>query len=447
LRPALAEALSREAVRERLLAGMVQAASRHGYARASVARVIEAAGVSRATFYEHFANKEECFLAAYRDIAARMRARIRAAAERAAVADRPRVVLAELLGGVAEDPDAARLVLVEALGAATSIRAEHERLIADTEDAIERFLDQPKVGAGLQVPAVALLGGVAGMLSVRILDGEGGSVLALLEPLAAWVASHAVGDGRRCWRSADWRAQGRRYRLSLESLEDRGPVLLLPRGPGVLEPAHAAQERRRRILDATARIVREKGYAGLNVAEIATAARISRGVFYSQFRNKEDVFLAAQAVGMEESVALAARAFFVTAEWPERVWRASEALLGYVAAHPDLAQLTLVETYAAGPAAIRSASDNRLAYALFIEEGYRLLGDGGDVPRLCSEAIAGAIFGLMSRQVMRGKTGEMLEILPATAYVALAPFTGPTAAARFVEARAPLVRQGPGAGR
>jgi AcrR family transcriptional regulator len=57
--------------RERLISGMVAAAARHGYAKASVARVIAQAGVSRATFYEQFADREECFLAAYRDVAAR----------------------------------------------------------------------------------------------------------------------------------------------------------------------------------------------------------------------------------------------------------------------------------------------------------------------------------------------------------------------------------------
>jgi AcrR family transcriptional regulator len=62
-------AASREIVwhsqRERLLAAMASAVAEKGYARVAVADVIEGAGVSRKTFYEHFANKEACFLAAY----------------------------------------------------------------------------------------------------------------------------------------------------------------------------------------------------------------------------------------------------------------------------------------------------------------------------------------------------------------------------------------------
>ena len=55
----------RQSQNERMLGAMADAVAEKGYGRASVADVIERAGVSRKTFYEHFANKEDCFLAAY----------------------------------------------------------------------------------------------------------------------------------------------------------------------------------------------------------------------------------------------------------------------------------------------------------------------------------------------------------------------------------------------
>jgi AcrR family transcriptional regulator len=55
----------REAQRVRMLEAMVQAVAEKGYARVAVADVVDRAGVSRKTFYEQFANKEDCFLAAY----------------------------------------------------------------------------------------------------------------------------------------------------------------------------------------------------------------------------------------------------------------------------------------------------------------------------------------------------------------------------------------------
>jgi AcrR family transcriptional regulator len=54
-----------ESQRGRLLAAMAEAVGTKGYGPVAVADVIARAGVSRKTFYEHFDNKEECFLAAY----------------------------------------------------------------------------------------------------------------------------------------------------------------------------------------------------------------------------------------------------------------------------------------------------------------------------------------------------------------------------------------------
>ena len=58
--------------RERLLAAMLRATAQLGYRELSVQDVLERAGVSRPTFYEHFENKEDCFLNAF-DTARRWR--------------------------------------------------------------------------------------------------------------------------------------------------------------------------------------------------------------------------------------------------------------------------------------------------------------------------------------------------------------------------------------
>jgi AcrR family transcriptional regulator len=51
--------------RGRMLDAMAQVVAEKGYGSATVADVIERAGVSRKTFYEHFRDKEACFLAAF----------------------------------------------------------------------------------------------------------------------------------------------------------------------------------------------------------------------------------------------------------------------------------------------------------------------------------------------------------------------------------------------
>ena len=51
--------------RERMLAAMIAAAGTKGYGSTTIGDITRRARVSRDTFYEQFANKEACFLAAY----------------------------------------------------------------------------------------------------------------------------------------------------------------------------------------------------------------------------------------------------------------------------------------------------------------------------------------------------------------------------------------------
>lgn len=59
------EELTFPAHRSRLLVGALQTVSECGYPNTTVKKIVAAAGVSRRTFYEHFASKEACVLAAY----------------------------------------------------------------------------------------------------------------------------------------------------------------------------------------------------------------------------------------------------------------------------------------------------------------------------------------------------------------------------------------------
>ncbi len=67
----------------------------------------------------------------------------------------------------------------------------------------------------------------------------------------------------------------------------------LPRGPHGLTREQVQASQRQRLLDAVLDVVGERGYAGATVADITTAAGVSRTTFYEQFRNKLDAFLAA----------------------------------------------------------------------------------------------------------------------------------------------------------
>jgi AcrR family transcriptional regulator len=119
--------------RGRLLAAMADTVAEKGYAHASVADVIEHAGVSRKTFYEHFANKEQCFLAAYDAGVDRLFGAIRAAIDAAGSDpfDAAAAGTVSYLAVLAANPAFARTFLIEVLGAGPEAlerrTAVHER--------------------------------------------------------------------------------------------------------------------------------------------------------------------------------------------------------------------------------------------------------------------------------------------------------------------------------
>lgn len=407
--------------------GMAQAASRYGYGGASVARVVEQAGLSRATFYEHFADRDACFMAVNRDLFARIRDYVAALEEQPPRIRVFRDALAEMLAAVDAYPVAARLVTLESLSGKAEVRREHEQLLELIADSIARKIAQtPAELPVVELPTRALLGGVGATVVRRLFRGETGRLVDLLNDHLVWIATYAMPPGHPRLGAAEWEALGATVLEQArgpagEKGEQRSP---LPRGRSALSPGAVATEQRQRILAAVARLSRERGYREMTVAGIVLAARVSREAFYEQFHSKEDAFLAALSAAFRGGLSGAAGKFFAGATWPDRIWNGLRAILGYMAVNPDLVWVGVVDAYSAGHAAVDRAFENRMAYTLFLEDGYRQRPEAENLPRLCSEAIGGAIFELVRRQALLGRSAEMLEILPQAGYVAMAPFVG-----------------------
>jgi len=423
--------------RRRLIEATIAVAAQYGYREASVARVVARAGVSRATFYEHFADREACFLAAYREVARRILAELRLVEDGLEAAGSPREILARLLESADRDPAATRVALLESLAAGSSVRAEHERLVDAVEGLVDRYLSEVAEGPQLEIPARSLLGGVGSVIAIRVFRGETGRLGELLDELDAWLSSYALPAGERRRDGAAWEAFGAGISAPVEERPNPLDLRMPRRAAGAPVPA-AAAEQRTRLLAAVARVVRRKGYAAMTVADVVATAGATREAFYEHFRSKDDAFLTAQALALQDSVSLAASRFFGEGSWPDRVWDAALPMLGYIASVPDLAALDFVESYAAGPAAIRRSFESRMAYTLFLEEGYRQRPEAEALPRLGSEAIAGAILELMRREAVRGRIERMRDLAPQATYLALAPFLGPGEALRRVEERMAL---------
>lgn len=177
--------LVRAIQRERLLASMIKTVTEIGYNALTVQNVLTRAGISRPTFYEQFEDKEDCFVAAFDACAARMRRRVEAAVADAGPGWREQLRngIAQLLRFIAEEPEEARTVIVEARAStAAGLRRRDELLdgfAACIDDLVREELDE-KPSA---IAAAGVVGGIESVLYARLQKGEVGKLHALLPSL------------------------------------------------------------------------------------------------------------------------------------------------------------------------------------------------------------------------------------------------------------------------
>jgi AcrR family transcriptional regulator len=170
--------------RERLLAGMLRATAELGYREVSVQEVLDRAGVSRPTFYEHFENKEACFLAAFDSAATRLRERLETAAEDGeGWRQRFRLSLEELLGFVAEDPDAAMSLIVDARAACPPALERRDELLDRFASCLDTQVRAEAAEPPSAVAAAGIVGGIEALLYARLNRGEADDVRSLLPSL------------------------------------------------------------------------------------------------------------------------------------------------------------------------------------------------------------------------------------------------------------------------
>ncbi len=192
--------------RLRLLRAAVAIAGTDGYAAMTVTTVIGRAGVSRKTFYEQFADREHCFLAAYELVAERALDGIRRAfAREDAWPDRLRAALQWALDALAEHPHEARVAFAEVLGAGPRALAQRDRALDELQRLLVPGLDAapPDVAVPASMPQ-ATAGALFELIGRRVRAGEGDRLPALLPDLLFCALAPFVGPSqatRACARA------------------------------------------------------------------------------------------------------------------------------------------------------------------------------------------------------------------------------------------------------
>jgi AcrR family transcriptional regulator len=386
--------VSREEVvrnqRERLFAAMVAAVADGGYAATTVADLIALSGVSRTAFYEQFANKEECFVAAVREILERTSGAV------AGRYDGHGSALAAFIDQIVAQPDAARMCFVESFSVGPTAVALMDQTVAGFEGLYQQAFDAREDGMKMPPDLVtAIVGGLRKVIYTKLRRGQEEELSSLAEPLAQW--------------SLGYEPPPKPLRRRARVAADNGGSLYRPNNPAD------------RIIAAATETIAERGYAATTIAEIVERASASLSTFYEHFDDKEDVFVAALDAGQAQMLAVTLPAYRRAKEWPAAVRISYEAMLDFLAAHPAFARIALVEILSGTTRALERRDRLLESLFVFLDPGYER---APKTEPIAAEAIGGAAYELVYRQVRDAGPQGLPQITPLLTYITLAPFLG-----------------------
>jgi AcrR family transcriptional regulator len=175
--------------RRRLFEAAATVFAKRGFADATAEAISREAGMSKATFYEHFANKEEAILALFDEAATEVMRQMALASDaktgsyREHLANGTRAFLRTL----ADWPDAAQTLLVEIIGAGPRATERRDAILDAFADAIYRDNERvaPQYGAprfASRDDAFACVGAIVELASRQLRTGNPGNIRAL-EPI------------------------------------------------------------------------------------------------------------------------------------------------------------------------------------------------------------------------------------------------------------------------
>jgi AcrR family transcriptional regulator len=168
---------------------MAELSAERGYEATKIGELVRRAGVARKTLYDNFDGKEEVFLAALDEATGELFAQVEAACAASGGEWRDRVAagLRAFLAYVAENPAAARMLLVEAASATPTAFRRYEEASRRGVELLER---NAPAGAGLPgTIAEALVGGVAWIVHGQVRSGAAAQALDLTPELVDFILS------------------------------------------------------------------------------------------------------------------------------------------------------------------------------------------------------------------------------------------------------------------
>src|SRR5271154_1815265 len=344
--------------RTRIYGAMVEAVARKGYQETSVKGVGSLAGVSRRSFYEQFANKEETFLATFDALAGggvRQISKAYVAAD-GCLEERLRAAMGELATTATIHRKASVLVVVEAQTAGTAGLLRLRRATATCEQMLaQSFVESPEASP-LPAPIVrGIAGGLHTAVAMRLRSEETSGTDELAGGMLRWTLVFQTPAIERITERGSPRMARHMQEAAGRSRREAGRA--------------AAADDRDRLLQQALRLAAIENYWDLSAPQIAEEANVPLDTFFELFDSKEDCFLAALDMLGDEMLGIAAHPDLVSCDWPHAVRRVIGELMRYLADHPLYAQAIARDAYTAGPDAVERNLELAQSIATLLTEG------------------------------------------------------------------------------
>lgn len=203
----------------------------------------------------------------------------------------------------------------------------------------------------------------------------------------------------------------------------------LPRGRHQLTAEQVADNQRRRLIEALARSVAERGYAATSVERILEGSGVSRGTFYELFPNRRACLLAAHEFALAGLTDKVGDACAGEEQWRDKARAAIHAVVDFASEQPDQARLLTLDTLAAD----REASSRGLAamdwFASLLRAGREHHPRAIGLPEVAERALIGSVSMSISSRLISGEPVAGLE--PQLVYLVLVPYVGRDEAERL----------------
>jgi AcrR family transcriptional regulator len=178
-----------------MLAAMAEVCAERGIDDVTVTHIVARSGASRRTFYDLFADREDCFLATLEQALARAAEYVLPAyRQEARWHERMRASLAALLSFVEDEPSLARLMIVETLKAGPAALQLRKNTIASAVAAVDEGRTAARSGERLpSLTAHGVVGGVLSVIHAHLTEPDGSALIELAGPLTSIVVLPYLG--------------------------------------------------------------------------------------------------------------------------------------------------------------------------------------------------------------------------------------------------------------